>query len=419
MKVLIVNTSDIGGAANACLRLHEGLLNNGIDSKVILIKKHKNLPQTFKVLPEKINIYKRVKKKLFKLLENYNLKKKSNEVVFLKQRSSRLELFSFPFSEFDITKNKWYQEADVVNLHWVSGFLDLKSFFGKNTKPVVWTMHDMNTFTGGEHYTETIIGANNNGNPIYRDYTELENQTNAYYKNYKTRIFNSVNNLTLVAPSKWLQNEALNSPVLHGKTVKHIAYGLNKEIFNIRDKVYSRNLLKLPQDKKVILFVAESLNNTNRKGFDFLVKAFNLLKNENVVLCAVGHKKVKLNFTNNVIELGVINDELLMSVAYSAADVFVIPSLMDNLPNTVLESLMCGTPVIGFPVGGILDMVKDEENGYIANQISANALKCEIEKFLDNSNRFMANEIRKNAIDKYDINIQAQNYINLYKSLLN
>lgn len=138
-----------------------------------------------------------------------------------------------------------------------------------------------------------------------------------------------------------------------------------------------------------------------------------------MVLCAVGHKKVKLNFTNNVIELGAINDELLMSVAYSAADVFVIPSLMDNLPNTVLESLMCGTPVIGFPVGGILDMVKHEENGYLANEISADALKHEIEKFLNNSNQLKANEIRKNAINKYDLNIQAQNYINLYRSLLN
>lgn len=330
-----------------------------------------------------------------------------------------MELFSFPYSEFDITKNKWYQEADIVNLHWVSGFLDFKTFFNRNTKPIVWTMHDMNTFTGGEHYTETIIGANKNGTPMYRDYTELENQTNAYYINYKTKIFNSVNNLTLVAPSKWLQNEALNSRVIHGKTVKHIAYGLNKETFNIRDKFYSRNLLNLPHDKKVILFVAESLNNTKRKGFEFLEKAFKLLKNDNVVLCAVGHKKVKLNFTNNVIELGAINDELLMSVAYSAADVFVIPSLMDNLPNTVLESLMCGTPVIGFPVGGILDMVKHEENGYLANEISANALKHEIEKFLNNSNQLKANEIRKNAINKYDLNIQAQNYINLYRSLLN
>jgi glycosyltransferase involved in cell wall biosynthesis len=107
-----------------------------------------------------------------------------------------------------------------------------------------------------------------------------------------------------------------------------------------------------------------------------------------------------------------------MSVVYSAADVFVIPSLMDNLPNTVLESLMCGTPVIGFPVGGIPDMIQNGENGFITEEISVNSLVNTINKFLDNPNCFNKVEIRNNAVKKYDQKVQSKKYIDLFESIL-
>ena len=183
--------------------------------------------------------------------------------------------------------------------------------------------------------------------------------------------------------------------------------------------MFSREVLGIPKDKKVVLFVAESLNNNNRKGFIFLKMAFEELADNNLVLCAVGNNKIAIESKINLIELGSINDEKMMSMAYSAADVFVIPSLMDNLPNTVLESLMCGTPVIGFPIGGILDMVQNEINGYITNDISSESLKETLLNFLNNHVTFSATEIRTKAIEKYDLLIQANQYINLYKSVLN
>jgi glycosyltransferase involved in cell wall biosynthesis len=226
----------------------------------------------------------------------------------------------------------------------------------------------------------------------------------------------TVDNLTIVAPSEWLAQEARKSEVFKGKSVLCIPYGLNAEIYSPRDQDYSRDLLNIPRNKKVILFVADSISN-NRKGFIFLKRAFQQLTNENVVLCAIGQKNSELDCIDNILELGPIYDERLMSIAYSAADVFVIPSLMDNLPNTVLESIMCGTPVIGFPVGGIPEMIVDGENGLLTKDISVSSLVETLSKFLDFPGRFDRKRIRENAVEKYEQKVQAERYISLFKKI--
>jgi glycosyltransferase involved in cell wall biosynthesis len=420
MKILIVNTFDTGGAGIACLRLHKALLKRGVDSKVILVRKQKQKEKTYLIQPKKKSLFQKIKKGIYKtLIEFHILKKKtSKEEMFIKNRSSKLEMFSYPFSDYDITDNEWYREADIINLHWVANMLDFKSFFETNTKPVVWTLHDMNPFTGGEHYLETIIDIDNNGQPIMRKKGEVEQKVEDYYFKFKREIFKKVKNLTIVTPSKWLSNEALKSSFFSKKKIFHIPNGLDKNIYKIRDKAFSREILNLPKDKKVVLFVAESINNNNRKGFVYLRRVFEELSDSDVVLCAVGSKKASIKSLNNLIELGPIHDEKMMSLAYSAADVFVIPSLMDNLPNTVIESLMCGTPVIGFPVGGIVEMVQNEINGYIALDISVKSLKDVLWKFLNDEVIFNSTEIRSKTIEKYDLMVQANQYINLYNNLL-
>ena len=174
MKILIINTYDRGGAANACLRLYQGLLDEGIDASLLLKKKQKNLPNAEILAPQKQkkSILQKLNAKLKTLMRELNLIKKestSPQLSFLKNRPQSLELFSFPDSNFDITDSPLYQEADIINLHWVAGFLDYKSFFEKNTKPVVWTLHDMNPFTGGEHYEENYSGIGIDGFPIEKN----------------------------------------------------------------------------------------------------------------------------------------------------------------------------------------------------------------------------------------------------------
>ena len=197
----------------------------------------------------------------------------------------------------------------------------------------------------------------------------------------------------------------------------HIPYGLNKELFIPRNKEYSKDILKIPKDKKVILFVADSIHN-NRKGFIYLKKAFEQLAMENIVLCAISNKNSNKMSFENYIELGAFDDEEMMSIAYSAADVFVIPSLMDNLPNTVLESLLCGTPVIGFPVGGIPDMIENGVNGFLTKDISVSSLLDSLNQFLARDNVFDKKIIREVAINKYALEVQAEKYIELFNNVL-
>lgn len=425
MKILIVNTYDRGGAANSCKRLHLGLLLEGITSNILLKIKQNNWSNSFcfKQPPPTISKFVRIKNKVKRILTELKLYNKhnvsvNNEQVFLIGRLKGLEMFSFPNSDSDITQSENYNEADIINLHWVANFLDYQTFFEKNKKPIVWTLHDMNPFSGGEHYEEKYLGIDESGYPNNREISEEENRFAKENTVIKMQALSKIDNLTIVAPSEWLADQARKSEVFKGIPVFCIPYGLDSEVYARRDKNYSRELLNIPKDKKVILFVADSIDN-NRKGFIFLKKAFDLLADSNLVLCAIGEKNSNLETPVNVLELGSIHDERLMSVAYSAADVFVIPSLMDNLPNTVLESLMCGTPVIGFPVGGIPDMIQNGVNGFITEEISVNSLVETINKFLNNPDCFNEMEIRENAVKKYDQKVQAKKYIDLFEGILN
>ncbi len=423
MKLLLVNTYDKWGAANSCLRLHKGLLKSGVDSCVLLRDKEKNISFAEVIKPriQIISKFQKVKIKFRMILREFKLLKErsvSENEIFLRNRPKCLEAFSFPDSKFDITTSKSYNEAAIVNLHWVANFLDYSSFFEKNKKPVVWTLHDMNPFSGGEHYLEKYLGIDEFGFPIKRNISDEELRIAKKNTIIKIQALSKIDNLTIVTPSEWLANEARKSEVFKGYPIYCIPNGLNTEIYKPRDKSYSRELLNIPKDKKVILFVADSIDN-NRKGFIFLKKAFEQLADQNLVLCAIGDKNNDLETTEHIMELGTIYDERLMSVAYSAADVFVIPSLIDNLPNTVLESLMCGTPVIGFPVGGIPDMIQNGVNGFLTDEISVNSLVATINKFLSNSNYFNKVEIRNNALNKYDQKVQSQKYIDLFTSILN
>lgn len=421
MKVLLVNSYDVGGAANACLRLHDGLLAGAIDTAVLLKNKKKNTPNTEVAQIRNIenSNFIKLKLKIARILKELKIgkNKPSGNQLFIKRRSSQLEMFSYPCSNYDITEAKAYKEADIVNLHWVADFLDHKSFFKKNSKPVVWTLHDMHPLTGGEHYEEIFLGINKNGEPEYRVKADFEIQESIKNLNLIKDSLQSIDNLIVVAPSRWLANEAKKSFVFKNKAVFCIPNGIDSTVYQPRDKGYSRALLNIPIDKKVILFVADSISN-NRKGFVFLKKAFEQLTDSNLVLCAIGQKNDELHSINNILELGPIYDERLMSIAYSAADVFVIPSLMDNLPNTVLESLMCGTPVVGFPVGGVPDMIQDGINGILTKEISVASLLEALTIFLSSAHKFDRDSIREDAVKKYDIKIQAASYIKLFEDIL-
>jgi len=420
MKILIVNTYDRGGAANACLRLHKRLLQQNIQSKVLLRNKtNQNIPKTYNISIQTIerSLKTKITTKTLNILKELKLYRPKPD-NFTDSRHVGLEKFSYPNSIYDITKSDLYKNVDIINLHWVANFLDYPSFFIKNNKPVVWTLHDQNPFLGHEHYAETSCGVDINGYPIKRVVTKTEKQKFKEFIKIKKDSLSNFKNLHIVALCNWMADEVKQSEIFCNYPINIIPNGIDSYTFKPRDKTYSRELLNIPQNKKVILFVSDDVDKI-RKGYIFLQYAFEQINRDDTVLMSIGPQNRNLFKKKNYIELGFVQEELLMSIIYSAADVFIIPSLMDNLPNTVLESIMCGTPVIGFPVGGIPDMIQDGVNGYLTKEISVAALLGTIEKFLETQEKFNSNKIRENAIEKYDLSVQANNYINLYQSILN
>jgi glycosyltransferase involved in cell wall biosynthesis len=422
MKILHINTFDYGGAAKACLRLHLGLLkNNSCSSKVLLNQKTQGIENTF-VFQDTTEhkIGKKLKKKVIRIAKElkivplYNAQEK--RAIQLQRQRKRLEMFSLPIAQSDITQSPLYHEADIIHLHWVANFLDWKTFFTQNTKPIVWTLHDQNPFLGIEHYAERFIGVDEKGYPIPRKYTELELKESAYWLNYKKKCLQNVKNLHIVSPSKWLLESSKNSELFAQYPHYHIPYGFPTDIFRPLDPKICREILGLPLEKKIILFVADSVEST-RKGFAFLKKALEQLQNPEVCLCAIG-SKTQLEQKENLIELGKIVDERLMAMTYAAADVFVIPSLEDNLPNTMIESLLCGTPVVGFPTGGVCDVVENKKNGYLCEEISVLSLRKAIDWTLENLNRFDRYHISNETTQKFNLNKQAEEYKKLYHWVL-
>lgn len=420
MKVLHVSTFDRGGAATACIRLHEGLMQYGVDSRVLVYKRSKNYASVFEFGSSRTtSASERRARRALHLLGLHPDPVKSRDEIFKERFRQRLppqtEYFSFPDSSFDITESALYKDADIIHLHWVSGFLDYASFFLKNKKATVWTLHDMEPFQGGFHYNGRFLGIDDEGKPS--EFPMPADVMSIVSRNLEIKLksFFSVRNLTLVAPSTWLKNASSNSK-LFGRFKHHcIPYGVNSSVFIPRNKQYSKEVFGFPEDRLCFLFVSDDVS-TSRKGFRFLQEALADVDSNKIFLCAVGTNTVDF-FASNVC-VGRIEDERLMSILYSAADAFVIPSLEDNFPNTVLEALMCGTPVIGFPTGGIPDMIKDGFNGYLCSEISVQSLRGSLFKFLQSPDIFKAADIRQDAVCRYDQSVQAKAYISLYEEIL-
>jgi glycosyltransferase involved in cell wall biosynthesis len=417
MKILHINTFDQGGAAIAAVRLHKALLTNGIDSSILFLKKRDNsIPNSIQFFEETSN-HKSVLKRLFNLFwekVSFRFSKEYSNWQKLLNKPTGFELFSFNPTDIDITKHPAYKNADIIHLHWTAGFLDY-SFFKKNNKPVVWTLHDMNPFTGGCHYS---TGCEKYKNEC-KNCPQLQNTkdpNNAFIDQKYKQSFIKRQQIVITAPSIWLRDCSQNSAIFKGLEHIHIPYSLSTSIFDTRDREFSRSVFNIPFDKKILLFVSDSIEN-KRKGFDLLINTLIFLNNPDIHICAIGDLNTIINYPPNITFLGRISDERLMTLAYSAADAFVLPTSEDNLPNVMLESLACGTPVIAFPVGGILDVIETGFNGILANNISSTGLADALVDFIENRYIFDRNKIRRETIANFSPSIQANKYLEVYKIL--
>ena len=417
MKVLHINTLDFGGAAIAAVRFHNAMLDMGIESSFLSLKK--TVPNIINhvVIPDylnKISSNQTVSlKNYLKIKFNRQYAKHIKEVKkkrVLKHIANKInrEVISFPKTEYDLLHLlPEIQEADIIHLHWVADFIDYPSFFKNIDKPIVWTLHDENPYRGSFHY---------NDDEETNTEQELKLADNEAYIIKNQAISNS-KKLVVITPSKWLESLASNKEIFSNCQVSAIANGLDTNIFKRYNKEFARNVFNLPTNKKIALFVADSLSN-KRKGFDLLLGALQEFEDkDDILLVAIGNVP-NINRQENVKYLGSINDERLMALAYATADVFILPSREDNLPNTMIESLSCGTPIIGFPIGGIKETIQNGFNGYLCSEVSIQDLRITIEMFFENSLSFNSDKISKDAHNKFDNKKQATKYIQVYKNAL-
>ncbi|MDO4159631.1 MAG: glycosyltransferase family 4 protein [Prevotellaceae bacterium] len=364
MKVLIINTSEkTGGAAVAAKRLLSALNNNGVKAKMLVRDKETD---DIKVVALKQD---------FRLRWHFLWER---WCIFCRLHFSRKRLFEIDIanSGSDITRMREFKEADVIHLSWINqGMLSLNSIrkIIKSGKPVIWTMHDLWPLSSICHYSHDCksfrSGCGNcpllpgNGSPndlsarVYR-------KKAAIYKNAK---------ITFVTCSKWLKNQAQQSSLMSGNDIDTVPNPIDTRVFHKSDKANARDNIGLPLDKKVILFVSQRITD-ERKGVSYFIQALQKLVNDNpeikentCVAVLGGHSEdIVDSLPVQVFPLGYVSDEKKIVDVYNSADVFVLPSLSDNLPNTIMEAMACGVPCIGFNTGGIPEMIDHRKNGYVA-----------------------------------------------------
>ena len=357
MRVLIVNTSErTGGAAVAASRLMKALNNNGVKAKMLVRDKESD-SLTVVGLPKSPMLHWHF---LWERL-----------VIFCRLHFSRKHLFEIDIANTgsDITKLREFQEADVIHLHWINqGMLSLNGICKilRSGKPVVWTMHDIWPATGichltlGCHYFVNRCanckylpgggGSNDLASRIWQKKQQMQVDENIYY----------------VACSRWLESEAKTSALLKGQKITSIPNPIDTHIYKKGNKEEARQRLGLPLDKKLILFASQRVTNEN-KGMSYLIEACRQLSDQCEVVILGGHaEEVVEQLPMKAYPLGYVNEEQRIVDVYNAADVFVLPSLSENLPNTIMEAMACGVPCVAFKVGGIPEEIDHLKNGYVA-----------------------------------------------------
>ena len=391
MKIVHINTNDKGGAATACIRIHLALLDRGVESKILFLNKTKtNIPETYQ-FRKKLNLSKRIVKRMRRVLYA--------KPLTIKERYPEIEWFSHPKSPYDVTSHPVYKEADIVQLNWVSGFLDEPSFLRKNKKPVVWRMPDLYACGGGYHYEK--------GFPFDTLEGLLKKNATVRKKALKNK------NITFVAISNWVKEKADKSPIIGNFPKTVIQNGLNFSVFKPMDIGEVRSLFDLPVDKKIVL-LGTDVSKSKRKGIHLAIKALKLLDSERFQPVIFGEYSGVL--PSHFIRTGYVKEESLLAALYTASDFFCMSSIEEAFGQVTIEALACGVPVISFPNGGSLDIIKDGFNGILATDFTAEALSEALRKAV--SIDFNSESIIKDVHERFDIQQKIEAYMELYHKLL-
>lgn len=410
MKVLHLVAGELSeGAAKGAFWLHKAQLELGIESQLLTSGKDKDGSEG--VISLSKNPIQIVKVAVLSRLGNW-------PILFYRRRLTGI--FNTGFSGINITRLDAYRDADIIHLHWINGLVSLKTI--RNIKkPMVWTIRDMWPLTGGCHVTlscrkyETGCGKC----PQLKSRSKLDLSRFVVWA--KQRSYPP--QLHVVGISKWITSCIKRAVVFQGFPVRTISNNIDSNTFSPIPSHEARRILKIPADKKIILIGAQRVTDYY-KGFGFFLEALSKLKDTNsfhVVTFGRGASNAMVSSLVPQTHLGFLSDSISLQLAYSSADVFVAPSLMDAFGKTLAESLSCGTPVVCFDATGPADIVEHMKTGYKAKPFESIDLARGIEwvfslpkdKYED-----IRLQSRHRAIELFDSRVIAKEYLELYNEIL-
>ncbi len=406
MNILHISTSDSGGAGLCSVRIHKGLLENGFKSKVLVLNKIMNEPEVYKFEKEIVRLPKIYRWPIqFIKLVLKKIRIPASQLQYLQFQLDDLRgisnpVYSLPLSEYDLSSHHLVKEADIIHLHWISGFLDWPSFFFSVNKPIVWTIHDENLYYGGFHYSFEQIANISVYQKLEENLIEI-----------KQKSIRQCKNLTIVSLSEMMFELSLSNNIVKNRKHFVINNPVDGTVFKPLDKKFCREIFNLPQHKTILLFVSYYLN-VQRKGFSMLVKAVNELNLPDLVICAVGIGNVNIDSKNEIYYPGAISDQRILSLVYSACDYFLLPSLQEAFAQTPLEAMACGLPVVAFPCSGISELI-NEKNGVRADDFTIEALKEGILRAI--KTEYDRDWIRQDVIKRFGV----KRIVELYKVVYN
>ncbi|NES73833.1 MAG: glycosyltransferase, partial [Okeania sp. SIO2D1] len=288
----------------------------------------------------------------------------------------------------------------------------------KLQRPIIWTLHDMWAFTGGCLYTQDCEGYLNSCGKCPQLNSNNSWDLSRWVWQRKKRAWKNLD-LTIVTPSSWLADCARSSSLFKDLRIEFILNGIDTQVYKPFAKDLARKILNLPLNKHLILFGSLKATSDPRKGFPLLKKALQeLTKSEtsdNLELIVLGASQPE---SDSQLELkthylGTLRDDLSLALVYSAADVFVLPSVQDNLPNTILEAIACGTPCVAFKIGGMPDMIDHQKDGYLVQPYQTEDLAKGISWLLGDEERYqtISHLVREKAEKQFTLEIQANRYL--------
>lgn len=426
IKPLIISWSDIGGAGIAARRIHQALRRNDIQSTMLVMIKKSEDPSIIQIPATCAGTtdtsFSDNDTTSFRVIQNQ--RRWQNIKRIYPNHETDMRYFSDVFSDIELHFCKEVQDAEVINIHWVAGMINYDDLpFAFADKPIFWTLHDMNPFTGGCHYNNDCMNYLTKCGKCPQLGSEDEQDITRNSFLTKERAIRNLD-LNIITPSYWLGGCSQNSNML-GNFPHHVVHNcLPLETFKPLPQAVIREKYKLHKDTFIVLAGTVSFQD-KRKGFKYLLQALHKLRisdlTKPITLVLYGLLEgdpPDLPNGINLLSLGYISDTEKMVEAYNLADVFTIPSLEDNLPNVVIEAMACGTPVIGFRTGGIPDMIRHKKNGYLVEQKDIDGLVEGIKWVLsqDQEKRGKTREYcRQWVLETFSEKVIAEQYFKLFE----